>query len=276
LKLIAAHDSNLTEGSHWMIANSFLDISLKHDELRFEYGPGVVGPATELRSLDAIRASLRNPECTGPDPVYGIAMDVARTSDLPVLKERMLLYGIVAYAAGRLGEEPTRSQGHVHAIAPHSGWSPPEIFEVLEGTAIIYAQETTEDDPGTCVAVLANSGDKVVVPPVWAHCVVNADPTRRMVFGAWCDRQYGFVYDGVRRHGGLAWFPILNSEDEIEWRVNPSYKTGKLAVHAARGYPELDLLPDRSLYQQYLDTPDSVLWVSDPARKELVWETFKP
>ena len=131
-----------------MIGDSFLDVSLQPDQLRFEYGPGVVGPATEFRSLDAIRGSLLDPNCAGPDPVYGIAMDVARASDMALLKERMLLYGIVAYAAGRLGEEPTRSQGHVHAIAPHSGWSPPEIFEVLEGRAIIYAQQTTENDRG--------------------------------------------------------------------------------------------------------------------------------
>ncbi len=217
-----------------MIGDSFLDVSLQPDQLRFEYGPGVVGPATEFRSLDAIRGSLLDPNCAGPDPVYGIAMDVARASDMALLKERMLLYGIVAYAAGRLGEEPTRSQGHVHAIAPHSGWSPPEIFEVLEGRAIIYAQQTTEDDPGECIAVTAHPGEKVVVPPGWAHCVINADPAHRMVFGAWCDRQYGFVYDGVRRHGGLAWFPVLTANDEIEWRANPSYQKPNLHVHSAR------------------------------------------
>ena len=42
----------------------------------FEYGAGVFGPPPELRSLDAIRRSLRDPWCAGPDPVYAIAMDV--------------------------------------------------------------------------------------------------------------------------------------------------------------------------------------------------------
>jgi glucose-6-phosphate isomerase len=188
----------------------------------------------------------------------------------------MLLYGIVAYAAGRLGQEPTRSQGHVHAIAPHSGWSPPEIFEILEGKAIIYAQQSTDDDPGRCVAVVAQEGDKVIVPPEWAHCVINADPTRRMVFGAWCDRQYGFIYVGVRRHGGLAWFPTLTAVNEIEWRANPAYRVSNLDVHPARAYPELDLLPDCGLYQQFVRNPDSVMWVSDPSRKRTVWGDFSP
>ena len=57
-------------------------------------------------------------------------------------------------------QKPTRSQGHVHAIAPHSGWSPPEVFQILEGRAIVYAQQSTEDDPGLCIAVSAGPGEK--------------------------------------------------------------------------------------------------------------------
>lgn len=258
-----------------MMLHSILDVSLKPDQLAFEYGPGVVGPVAEFRRLDAIRPSLLDPHCSGPDPVYGIAMDVARERDLPLLQERMLLYGIVAYAAGRLGQEPPRSQGHVHAIAPHSGWSPPELFEILEGKAIIYAQQSANDDPGKCVAVVAQEGDQVVVPPAWAHCVINADPTRRMVFGAWCDRQYGFVYDEVRRHGGLAWFPLLTPTNAIEWKANPSYQARPLDVHAARAYPELGLAQGRGIYQQFVENPESVLWVSDPARKRAIWEDFE-
>lgn len=253
-----------------------LDVRAREHDLGFEYGEGVVGPAPEFRSLDAIRPSLLDPHCTGPDPVYGIAMDVARSCDLPQLRRRKLLYGIVCYAAGQLGTEPARSQGHVHAIAPHSGWSPPELFEILEGEAIIYAQERTEDDPGPCVAVTARQGDKVVVPPNWAHCVINADPSRRMIFGAWCDRQYGFVYDGVRRHSGLAWFPALDEKGTIRWLPNPAYTHSELTVHAARKYPELNISAELSLYQQFLSDPESVMWVSDPARKRSLWSSFTP
>jgi glucose-6-phosphate isomerase, archaeal len=258
-----------------VISAPILDVRVKPDQLAFEYGPGVVGPQAEFRTLDAIRPSLLDPHGSGPDPVYGIAMDVARESDLPELRKRMLLYGIVAYAAGRLGQEPVRSQGHVHAVAPHCGWSTPELFDIIEGRAIVYAQEKTDDDPGACIAVLAEEGDKVVVPPDWAHCVINADPARRMVFGAWCDRQYGFVYDGVRRHGGLAWFPILGASNEIEWRPNPAYRASEIDVHPARTYPELDVLPNGSIYDQFVKNPDSIGWVSNPASREDVWAQFR-
>ena len=130
-----------------------IPLTVSGEELAFEYGDGVFGPEPEMRRLDAIRASLRDPLCSGADPVYAIAMDIGREVDRQDLERRMLLFGAVIYAHGALGEEPVRSQGHIHAIAPHSGWSPPEIFEIWNGTAIVYAQERAEDEPGRCIAI---------------------------------------------------------------------------------------------------------------------------
>ena len=58
--------------------DSGLALGLEETTLAFEYGAGMFGPEPEMRRLDAIRASLRDPQCSGPDPVYGIAMDIGR------------------------------------------------------------------------------------------------------------------------------------------------------------------------------------------------------
>jgi glucose-6-phosphate isomerase, archaeal len=250
-------------------------VSVQPDSLSFTFGDGVFGPVSEMRRLDAIRPSLSDPACSGPDPVYGIAMDVGKVPHRTDLEQRYLLFGVVAYAAGQLGQEPVRSQGHIHAIAPHSGWSTPEVFEIWEGSAVIYAQEFAEKDPGRCIAVAAGPGDQVVVPPGWAHCAVNADPSRRMVFGAWCERQYGFVYDGVRALGGLAWFPFV-SAGQITWKLNPRYAQSELQQRSPRAYPELGLRQDKQIYAQYEQNPEAVQWVSEPARLAELWKTFEP
>lgn len=252
-----------------------LDVQVTTTALGFLYGPNVFGPAPEFRRLDDIRHSLRDPGCSGPDPVYAIAMDVGRVQDTEELRRRMLLFGIVAYASGKLGEEPVRSQGHVHAVAPHCGWSTPELFEIWEGRAIVYAQETAGNDPGRCIAIEAGPGDHVVVPPGWAHCVINADPAVRMVFGAWCDRQYGFVYEGVRAHGGLAWFPLLRC-GQLEWEGNPKYRESRLVCRKARRYSELGLSESTPIYQQFARDPECVQWVSEPARYRALWTSFEP
>ena len=253
-----------------------LDVAVDATTMGFAYGAGVRGPTPEFRTLDAIRPSLLDPQCQGPDPVYSIAMDVRRDEDEGDLKRRFLLFGIVAYAAGTLGKEPVRSQGHVHAIAPHSGWSPPELFEIWEGTAIIYAQEFSTDTSGRCIAVTAGRGEKVVVPPGWAHAVINPDTEHRLVFGAWCDRQYGFEYADIRAHGGLAYFPIVARDRSIEWVANSRYQAGGLERRKSRSYPELGLDPIEPIYTQYRRNSDSVEWIAQPRRFAALWRDFEP
>lgn len=253
-----------------------LPIRLAQDSLRFNYGEGMFGPEPEMRRLDSIRPSLRDPQCSGPDPVYGIVMDIGRETERAALQERMLLFGAVVYAPGTLGSEPVRSQGHVHAISPHSGWSAPELFEIWSGTAIIYGQERAETNPGRCVAVVARPGEKVIMPPGWAHCVVNADPNTRMCFGALCDRQYSFDYTGVRAHGGLAWFPTFTPSGRIEWHPNKNYSQSTLEQRSARGYPELGLDGAGTMYSQFMRNPESVMFVAEPHRAAALWPSFVP
>lgn len=259
-----------------MPVNTSLNVSWCDDKKIFKYGQGVFGPKPEHRRLDAIRGSLCDADCNGPDPVYSIVMDVGREEHLAELQSRMLLFGVVMYASGRLGHEPVRSQGHVHAVSPHSGWSAPELFEIWEGRAIIYAQQFAGDNPGRCVAIPASPGDHVVVPPGWAHCVINVDPHSRMVFAACCDRQYGFVYDQIRAHGGLAWFPMLDQQDEIFWQPNQRYSTSPLIHHRAGSYSELGLCRNISIYDQFVQNPDSLQWISDPGRFAGLWASFEP
>jgi glucose-6-phosphate isomerase len=253
-----------------------LAITVSPDELAFEYGPRVFGPRPEFRYLDAIRPSLLNPDCDGPDPVYGIAMDFGRDAERSELERRMLLFGAVVYSSGTLGAEPVRSQGHVHAPSPHSGWSAPEVFEIWSGSAIVYGQQSDSEVPGRCVAVYAKPGDKVVMPPGWAHCVINADPQRRMTFAALCDRQYGFDYKGVRARGGLAWFPLVGRAGEIRWQPNPRYAASRLEQHDARTYPELGVSASMALYEQFVCDPESLMFVSDPQRVRNAWPDLIP
>jgi glucose-6-phosphate isomerase len=252
-----------------------LDVRIGWNPITIDYGPGIFGPDPEYRRLRDIRPSLKDPDCDGPDPVYGIAMDVGRENHRAELRRRHLLFGVVAFAAGRLGREPVRSQGHVHKIAAHSGWSAPELFEIWSGRAMIYMQESVADNPGRCFAIDAGIGDKVVVPPGWAHTVISADPESPLVFAAWCERDYGFVYEGVRAHGGLAWFPECGQEG-IRWEPNPRYSTTGIEVRRARSYPDLGLQDHMPLYRQFEEGAASVEWVAFPDRYRDLWPEFQP
>lgn len=251
-----------------------LDMLIHHQPMGFSYGEETLGPLPEIRTLDQIRASLRDPECAGPEQVYAIAMDVARISDIAELKKRMLLFGVVTYASGRLGEEPIRSQGHIHRVSAHSGWSPPELYEIWQGKAIIYMQEFVADDPGRCFAILAEACDKVLVPPGWAHATVSASPHEPLTFGAWCDREYGFEYEAVRAYKGLAWYPILQDE-HVAWQHNRHYMPGRLHTTSPRKYREFGIT-DEPLYQQFVDDPARFQFISKPGMVAEKWVNFHP
>jgi len=251
------------------------DIRPRVDPMAFAYGPGVFGPDPELRSLDAIRPSLLDPSCAGPDPVYAIAMDVGTHDVEEDLVKRNLLYGAVTYAAGALGTEPVRSQGHVHAVSPSCGSSTPELYEIWSGRALILMQESDTDDPGRCFAVEAGVGELVVVPPGWAHATISADRNQPLTFGAWCVRDYGFDYSGVRAHGGLAWFPRLGNEADIVWKPNLAYPVRRdLDIHLARDYAEFGLERGVAVYTQYIRDPERMMWVPEPSRRS--WAGFIP
>ena len=260
-----------------MIFNPGFAIHPVKDPMGFTYGACVFGPQVERRSLDEIRKSLYDPHCDGPETVYAIAMDVGKVSHRKIMEDLHLLYGAVTYAAGKLGREPVRSQGHIHKNSVYAGgWSTPEVYEIWEGEAIVYMQETAGDDPGRCYAVHAGAGGVVIVPPGWAHSTISASPERPLTFGAWCDRQYGFEYDDVRRHKGLAWFPFIGEQDRIIWEKNPEYLNQRLVEKPPRSYAEFDIDPEKSIYAQFEEDPDRFLFVSRPDFFAEIWKDFIP
>lgn len=253
-----------------------LDITMNKSML-FAYGNDFFGAQPELRTLDSIRPSLMDSDCNGPQTVYSIVMDVGNKQDRQVLQDRMLLFGVVGYAAGKLGKEPVRSQGHIHKISAHSGWSPPEVYEIWQGRAIIYMQEFADDNPGRCYAVVGGKGDVIIVPPFWAHATISADVDTPLVFGAWCDREYGFEYQKVRSHKGLAWYPLLNDKNEIVWQGNPNYLASELIIKKPRDYyKDFAIEKGVPIYTQFQRNNEKFQFVSKPQLKANVWEEFIP
>ncbi len=251
------------------------NINYSFENQEFIYNKGVFGPKAEKRRLEDIRGSLMDPSCEGPDVVYTIAMDVGRAEDKADLHKSSLLYGACIYSKGKLGNEPIRSQGHIHAVSKSCNSSTPELYEIWHGEAIIFMQETAKRDPGRIYAVKAKPGDVVLVPPYWAHYTVNTNPNENMVFGAWCIRDFGFDYVDVRKNGGLAYFPIF-SGDGIEFIHNPAYQENELIIKEPREYKEFQIIKGIPIYQQYIDKKDKFSYITQPNNYNELWQAFIP
>lgn len=258
-----------------MTFNKVLDIRLNEADLALDFRVDIFHPETvEERYLNDIRNSLLDSEATGPELLYSIAMDVGKKKHEKDLIDRNLLYGIVAYNSGLIGSELVRSQGHIHAVSPSCNSSTPEVYEIWQGEAYIYMQEFVAEKPGRCVAILAKPGDIVIVPPKWAHYTVNASQHQKMLFGAWCIRDYAFDYKEIRARQGLAYYPVV-TEGEINWIQNPNYSHEGVEVKNAREYQEFGL-SKRNLYTQYEENPSRFDFVTDPLKYQNLWNDFQP
>ncbi len=96
-----------------------------------------------------------------------------------------------------------------------------------------------------------------------------------MAFGAWCVRDYGFEYDEVRAHNGLAFYPIVDG-DKIIFKINSNYKYSELIVKKPRIYKEFGLEQSKSIYTQFKENPDKFLFISKPNLAEDKFVNFIP
>ncbi|MFD2305373.1 glucose-6-phosphate isomerase family protein [Enterococcus termitis] len=252
-----------------------LAVQLNETELTLEFGTGLFYPnRLERRYLNDVRSSLLDKHAEGPEVLYTIAMDVGKTVHFEDLHKRHLLYGMVAYNNGLIGTELVRSQGHIHAVSASCKSSTPEVYEIWQGKAYIYMQEFVAESPGRCFAVIARAGDSVIVPPNWAHYTVNASTSEKMLFGAWCIRDYAFEYKEIREKHGLAFYPVMEN-DQVVWVKNNHYTQAKLIEKTARMYPEFGLSKE-NLYSQYEQKTSTFDFVTNPAAYQSLWENFEP
>ncbi len=203
-----------------------LDMAIHQRPLGFSYGNDVTGPMPEIRRLDQIRASLRDPHCEGPEEVYAIAMDVARMQDREELKKRMLLFGVVTYAAGRLGKNRFAVRDMSIASASTAAGRRRSCMKSGRGKPLSTCKSTWRTTPDAALRSSPGREKRYWYRPAGA-CHHFGEPDEPLTFGAWCDREYGFEYDAVRARKGLARYPPLQDE-QIIWLHNSHYIPGRL------------------------------------------------
>jgi len=200
----------------------FAGFEVRLDPLRLElsFGSGIRTRPPVVRRLDEVRSLLRDASASGPEHLYTIYMDVQVPQIAPLLRAHRLGYGAVVYNHGSLGGERLRSQGHVHSANPATGVVYSELYEFWHGRGLVYMQDAAGPEVGDVVVVEAGPGDKVAIPPGWAHATVNlgAGP---MVFGAVYALDAQLLYEPLRALQGTAHYVLADGRLE----PNPRYRS---------------------------------------------------
>ncbi len=195
-------------------------------------------------------------------------MDVKAPGVTEALGGRGLGYGAVVYNHGSLGREFLRSQGHVHSVSPETGVGYSELYEFWYGSGLVYMQSSAEAEVDDVIVVEAGPGEKVAIPPGWAHATVNIgdDP---MVFGAVYAPGAELLYEPLRRRRGTAHYVLADGTLE----ANPAYRrVPKARRQSPHAFPGLGIAPGQPALVALAQDEGCLDFVSRPEAFPGLWE----
>ncbi len=233
---------------------------------------GVKCEEVSERTPEQVKPFLLDPNSV-PDggALYVMHRDVYAREHREELLRAGLRYDITCIRPGILGEEHVKTVGHYHPRKPGSDVTYPELYEVVCGQAIFLLQKPgggAGDRIVRFIAVWAQTGDKVVVPPGFGHVTVNPGDTW-LVLANWVARGFSSLYDEFRSLRGAAYYCLAGEPPALR----------KNDLYAAVPAPErlvgtqlwgLDLSPDRPIYTQFLESSERFRFLTRP--EEVHWE----
>ncbi len=186
-------------------------------KLEFPEIPNYKGPSTRTRNA----ACHCYAECEGnPDEVlYWMYTGLSLEADRQKFETHHLRYDLTVIRPGKIGKEFIKTVGHYHSRVAAGDEEYPEIYEVVYGKAIFLLQDENFMDS---VAIEADAGTKVLMPPGYGHITINATSDFLVVsdmVSSMCTSNYGSIKD----HKGGSWL-YIEDETGSHWIENANYK----------------------------------------------------
>lgn len=177
-----------------------------------EFGGNTVEPS--VRKLSDIRDVIYDIEWlkSAPDEdLYYMYRDLALSKhDRSIILDNSLRYDITVIPPQKLGVEYVKTAGHYHPLVDKTGYSYPEVYEVLKGTAHYLLQKCEGNRITDAVLIEANEGDKVVIPPNYGHVTINPTNNKVLKMSNWVSRDFESMYEPYKKCGGAAYFELVN------------------------------------------------------------------
>lgn len=134
---------------------------------------------------DVLFSKVEEPDDT---PLYYMYRNAVSKKDEYVYSNHKIRYDITIMLPKLLGMEFNKTYGHYHPFNGKKTY--PEIYEVLKGRAYYLLQKKVGEEIERAIMVIANEGDKVIIPPNYGHVTIN--PTKENLIMA------NLVYDDFK------------------------------------------------------------------------------
>ncbi len=194
--------------------------------------------------------------------LYRIYRNACKNTDCAPFVRSGLRYDLTVLPAKALaGTYPTRTIGHLHRHGPHHHLPYPELYEVVEGTAV-FIMESKDHAAVRCARL--GAGEKIIIPPNDGHITVNASRTQPLVianiFTAVPDvADYSFFKD--RR--GPSWEPRWKS-NAFTMIKNPRARSHARCEWVVPKIPARIIPPKGKIYTAFLKNPAAFDFLANP------------
>lgn len=177
--------------------------------------------------------------------------------------------GITVILSGTVNGECKKNSGHYHGLRAQDVVPVVENYEILFGEAVFLLQKSTNFKETNhkledLVAIFMKKGDKIIVPPYYAHCAINIGDSA-MGFanmGADCPMHY----EPIRKRSGFAYY-ILKNNERLIFINNSNYKDAPdLRIINARKELINNLDSSKSYTELFLNDPSKFDYLQDPQK----------
>jgi glucose-6-phosphate isomerase len=245
------------------------------DKGRLVFGEDVVVEDHGERLLGALEGVLLEPDRVRDRGEVAYYMDngVYLRQHAERLAGVPMRYELTLIPPRRVGREYIKTHGHRHLPDPRTGLEPPEICEVLLGTAHFLFQTLDPAGPSATFAlcVEVGPGQKVVFPPGFDHCTINPGP-EPVLFSDVVALGVRGDYSRFVAARGAAYLEVEEGGRPV-FIPNPAYRAlPPLRWAQARQYPALRLTDDVPLYTAFVEGRGAGWeFLNDP---RAFWEQF--
>lgn len=189
-------------------------------------------------------------------------------TDIDHLVEQGIRYDITIIPPLMLGCEYIKTAGHYHPLVPGGNVSYPEIYEVLEGEALYLLQKRDLSD---VVAVKANTGDKVLIPPDYGHITINGS-NKRLKMANFVSRHFSSIYDPIKEMAGGAYYYTLDGYLKNE-RYSDISHLRMIDAPGSKALGKIGLTRSKEMYP-LLREPEKLAYLNNPEDYPEVFESM--
>ncbi len=245
-----------------------LDVDLETGTGELCFGDGVEFEKLALRSGRELEPVLRDPASATARTAYLMWRGVHQTENRELLAAHALRYDLTVTLPGTWGDEYAKTAGHLHEACPRSGIPFCEIYEVVHGRAIFMLQRAEVANPASNAVqdirvFTARVGDKLLIPPAYAHITVNVGD-EPLVVADLISTQSQNLYGSLKQCRGMACY-VLQEADAPHLVPNVRYVSAALPVlESLSDSSEFFIPEDVPLYQMLRRNPEQMKFLNHP------------